>query len=116
MDKQALNKRLETIGWALFLIMLGGRFLVPNEQIAKGLWSIGIGLIMLGLNVARYFNKIKMSGFTTFLGIVSLLGGVGELLGLHSLGDALFWIILGAYLIVKPWFDQRQLFGKVEDS
>ena len=50
------------------------------------------------------------------MGIVSLLGGVGELLGLHSLGDALFWIILGAYLIVKPWFDKRKLFGKVEDS
>ena len=116
MDKQALNKRLETIGWGLFLVVLGGRALVPNEQVAKGVWSIGIGLIMLGINVARYFYKIKMSGFTTFLGIISLLGGIAELLGLTTLGDALFFIILGAYLLVKPWFDKRQLFGKVEDS
>ena len=62
-EKAALNKRLETIGWGCFLIMLGGFILVPHEIVAKGLWSIGVGAIMLGLNVARYFHKIKMSGF-----------------------------------------------------
>ena len=115
-EKAALNKRLETIGWGLFVIMLGGFALVPKEQVPKGLWSIGIGLIMLGLNAARYFYKIKMSGFTTFLGIVSLLGGIAELLGFTSLEGALLLIILGAYLIVKPWFDKKQLFGKAEES
>ena len=75
-EKVKLNKRLETIGWGLFLIILGGFSLVPNELIPKGVWSIGIGVIMLGLNATRYFYGIKMSGFTTFLGIVSLLSGV----------------------------------------
>ncbi len=115
-EKVALNKRLETIGWGLFLIMLGGFSLVPNETIPEGLWSIGVGVIMLGLNVTRYFYKIKMSGITTFLGILALLGGIAELLGVTSLQGALLLIILGAYLIVKPWFDQRQLFGKAEQS
>ena len=116
MNKQELNKRLEAIGWGLFLIMLGGFALVPNERVPKGVWSIGIGMIMLGLNVARYFYKIKLSGFTTFLGIVALVGGVLQLLGMHTLEDAILLIILGAYLIVKPWFDKRQLFGKAEES
>jgi len=115
-EKTALNKRLESIGWGLFLIMLGGFSLVPNETIPEGLWSIGVGVIMLGLNVTRYFYKIKMSGFTTFLGILSLLGGIAELLGVTSLQGALLLIILGADLILKPWFDQRQLFGKAEQS
>jgi hypothetical protein len=115
-EKAALNKRLETIGWGCFLIMLGGFTLVPHEIVAKGVWSIGVGVIMLGLNVARYFYKIKMSGFTTFLGILSLLGGIAELLGVTSLQGALLLIILGAYLILKPWFDKRQLFGKAEES
>ncbi len=52
-EKTALNKRLESIGWGLFLIMLGGFALVPNQVIPKGAWSIGVGLIMLGLNAAR---------------------------------------------------------------
>ncbi len=112
----ALNKRLESIAWGLFLIMLGGFALVPSETIPKGVWSLGIGLIMLGLNAARYYYKIKMSGFTTFLGILSLLGGIAELVGFTSLNGALLLIILGAYLILKPWFEKRKLFGKAEEA
>ena len=115
-EKMALNKRLEMIGWGLFLIMLGGFAFVPYETVAKGVWSIGVGLIMLGLNAARYFLKIKMSGFTTFLGIISLFSGVMQLLGMHTLEGAILLIILGAYLIVRPWLERRQLFGKVERS
>jgi len=115
-EKAALNKRLETAAWGLFLIMLGGFALVPDETIPKGVWAIGVGLIMLGLNAARYFYKIKMSGFTTVLGILSLLGGITELLGFTSLEGALLLIILGAYLIIKPWFEKRRLFGKAEES
>jgi len=115
-EKAALNKRLEGIGWGLFLIMLGGFGLVPDEVVPKGLWSIGLGVIMLGLNAARYYYKIRMSGFTTVLGILALIGGVLQLLGMHTLEGAIFLIILGLYLVVKPWFDKRQLFGKAEQS
>jgi hypothetical protein len=115
-DKAALNKRLETIAWGFFLIMLGGFMFVPNEQVPECLWSIGVGIIMLGLNAARSFNKIRMSGFTTVLGILSVVGGVTELLGVTSLEGALLVMILGAYLIVKPWFEKRRLFGKAEES
>lgn len=112
-EKVALNKRLETMGWGLFLIMLGGFSFVPHELVAKGVWSVGLGIIMLGLNAARYYNGIKMSGFTTFLGLLSLLTGITQLLGFASLDGAFFLIILGAYLILKPWFEKHQIFGKV---
>ena len=115
-EKAALNKRLETMGWGLFLIMLGGFALVPHDLVPKGLWSIGVGVIMLGLNAARYLYHIKMSGFTTILGIIALISGGLELLGRNNLGGAILLIVLGAYLLVKPWFDQRQLFGKAEQS
>jgi hypothetical protein len=115
-EKTVLNKRLETIAWGCFLIMLGGFALVPGYAVPKGVWSIGIGVIMLGLNATRYFYKIKMSGFTTFLGILSLAGGIAELLGITSLDAALLLIILGAYLILKPWFDKRGIFGKAEEA
>ena len=114
-EKAALNKRLETIFWGLFLIMLGGWAFIPDETVPKGLWSIGVGLLFLGLNAARYFNGLRMSGFTTFLGILSVLGGIGEMMGL-DLGGAVLLIVLGAYLILKPWFDKQGLFGKAEQS
>jgi hypothetical protein len=70
-EKAALNKNLERIAWGFFLIMLGGFMFLPKDQVPEGLWSIGVGVIMLGLNAARYFNQIRMSGFTTVLGIAS---------------------------------------------
>ena len=115
-EKIKLNKRLETMGWGLFLIMLGGFALVPYELVPKGVWSIGIGVIMLGLNGTRYFYGIKMSGFTTILGIVSLFSGVTQLLGMHSLDGPILLIVLGAYLILKPWFEKNKIFGKAEES
>ena len=115
-EKAALNKRLESMAWGLFLIMLGGFAFVPSETVPKGAWSIGVGLIMLGLNLARNLNQIKMSGFTTFLGILSLLSGVLQVFGQNDFEGAILLIILGAYVIAKPWFDKQALFGKAEES
>jgi len=115
-EKAALNKRLETVFWGLFLIMLGGWLFIPKETVPKGLWSIGVGLLLLGLNGARYYNKLRMSGFTTFLGILSLVGGAIEVAGFANMDGALLLIILGAYLVLKPWFEKQGLFGKAEEK
>ena len=76
----------------------------------------GVGLIFLGLNAARYFNSLRMSGFTTFLGIISVIGGVLDLAGLKGINGAVLIIVLGGYLILKPYLEKRQLFGKAEQS
>ena len=114
-DKAALNKNLERIAWGAFLILLGC-FAFRPEWLVKGggWWSIGIGLVFLGLNAARYFNGLRMSGFTTFLGILSIFGGILDLVGMVDVDGAVLFIILGGYLILKPYFDKRQLFGKAE--
>lgn len=114
--KAALNKRLETIAWGAFLVMLGGFMFVPESTVKGGWWSIGVGLIFLALNAARYFNGLRMSGFTTFLGILAVFGGVLGLVGLEGVNGAVLLIVLGAYLILKPYFEKRQLFGKAEQS
>lgn len=105
-EKQALNKRLETMGWGLFLIMLGGQALVPGEQVPEGVWTVGVGLIMLGLNAARYYFGIRMSVFTIVLGSFALLTGVGELLGLDLPALAILLILIGANIILKPLFER----------
>ena len=93
-----------------------GFILVPHTVIAKGFWSIGVGVIMLGLNAARYFKGIRMSGFTTFLGVISIIGGVLQLVGLQEIEGAFLLIILGLALLGRPWFDRQKLFGKAEEA
>jgi len=114
--KAAMNKRLESMAWGLFLVMLGGNLLIPDDRMPGGVWSIGLGLILLGLNAARYYNGIRMSGFTTFLGLIALLGGLAELIWKLDIEGALLLIILGGYLILKPYIQKQQLFGKAEQS
>lgn len=115
-QKAALNKNMETVAWGFFLIMLGGFFFVPDTIVKGGVWSLGVGAILLGLNAARYFNGIRMSGFTTFLGILSVVGGGLELGGMKGIDGAVFLIVLGSYLILKPFFDKQKLFGKAEEN
>jgi len=113
-EKAALNKNIERVAWGAFLIMLGGFMFVPEEIIKGGWWSIGVGLIFLGLNAARYFNGLRMSGFTTFLGVLSVIGGTLDLVGMANVNGAVLLIVLGGYIILKPFFEKRQLFGKAE--
>src|SRR5512138_1601815 len=102
-EKAALNKRLETISWGLLLVMIGGFALIPKGLVHEGWWSIGVGAILLGLNAARYLNHLRMSGFTTILGILSVIGGAVQLFSLPDVEGAFLLIILGAYFIIKPW-------------
>lgn len=102
-EKEQLNKRLETIGWALFLIMIGGLGLVPDEQVPEGTWLIGVGLIMLGLNAARLRYGIEMSTFTLVLGVIALLSGIGDIFGVDVPVFAVLLILLGANLLYKNW-------------
>ena len=99
--KKALDKRLESIGWGLFLIMLGGIWLVPKERIPEETWLIGVGIILLGLNAARYFNGIKMSNFTIGLGILALLIGIASFAGVDLPLLPIILILIGANIIFK---------------
>jgi hypothetical protein len=114
--KAEMNKKLETIAWGLFLIMLGGFAFFPQGTVPEGAWSIGVGIIMLGLNLVRYLNGIKMSGFTTFLGSISLISGILQLFGFHDFEGPILLIILGAYLLIKPAIEKQDLFGKAEEK
>jgi hypothetical protein len=106
-DPRAINERLEHIGWGLFLIMIGGLGLVPDEYVPEGLWLVGAGLIMLGLNGARYVKGIRLSGFTIVLGLIALFSGVGDMFGLDLPVLAILLILIGANMLLKPYLEGK---------
>jgi hypothetical protein len=103
-ERSMLNRRLEAIGWALFLIMIGGIGLVPDAMVPEGTWLIGVGLIMLGLNLARYLNDIQMSSGTLFLGVLALIAGVASVLGVDLPIFPIVLILLGLSALSKAFF------------
>lgn len=95
-----IAKRIDAIGWALFFIMIGGIGLIPEEKVPSGIWLIGVGIIMLGNNLFRYLNKIKLVGFTVVLGIIALGLGLAEYYGIEIPVFPIILIIVGISIIL----------------
>jgi hypothetical protein len=79
-DVQIRRKRLDDIGWGIFLIMIGTIALVP--WVPRGTWLIGTGVLLLLLNAIRYRRQAGWSGFSTALGVLALVSGLSELIGI----------------------------------
>lgn len=77
-DTRTLNKRYETVAWGAFFILLGVTSLIPG--VPSGLGTLGIGVILLGLNLARYLSQIPTSGFTITLGVIAIVLGAADVL------------------------------------
>ena len=101
------DKRIEDIGWGLLLIITGAAFLMPGWEAPWATWLVGVGVVMLGLNVARYLNGIRARRFSMILGIFAVTAGVGNFAGVDlevPLFAALL-MLLGASIILKPLVD-----------
>ena len=106
--EQIIGKRIDAIGWALFFIMIGGIGLAPKESIPGGAWLIGVGLIMLGNNAARYLSGLKVVGFTIVLGLIALGIGLIIMLGLDLPVFPILLVIVGLSIILGPLLKNKQ--------
>ena len=77
-DIKTLGKRYKAVAWGAMFLLLGILGLIPGDQ--NGVFVLGIGIILLGLNLARYLSKIPTNGFTITLGALTfVLGSVAVL-------------------------------------
>jgi hypothetical protein len=101
-----INARYETVAWGVMLIWLSVLMLIPGDQ--NNLFILGIGIILLGLNLVRSIRQIPVNWFSTTVGGLSLAAGALSLLfpmlGINAhLELDLFPILIlvfGLYLLV----------------
>ena len=98
-QNRTLELQLERIGWALFLIMIGGLALLPAGRVPAGAWLVGVGLIMVGMNVVRHRKGIRSSGFTTLLGIAAMAAGFFSMAGIDFPVFPILLIAVGAQIL-----------------
>lgn len=103
-----MSKRLDDFGWAVLLIAIGAILLMPEELMPQGSWLIAAGVIMVGHNAIRYFNGIKMVGFSLVAGILALLAGVGEFFDLTP-PFAIARIVVGVVMLLKPSLEKNSI-------
>jgi hypothetical protein len=76
-NTRKLNPDLGTLAWGAFFILWGITEMIPS--LPEGTGAIGIGLILIGLNLARLWKREPIGGFTTTFGILALLLGALQL-------------------------------------
>jgi hypothetical protein len=95
----------EAIAWGAFFILWG--ITEMFNFLPDGTGAIGIGLILIGLNVARSWKGLPTSSFTTTLGILALLLGGLQLASplLHLSFElpvfAILLLALGSIVLVR---------------
>jgi hypothetical protein len=95
------NRTLDSLSWGLFIILIGvGWYIGATYGIETGSYiALGVGLILLGLNLTRSQIGIKVSKFSLFVGLVALAIGVAGILG-YALDLFLTVVILIGLFIV----------------
>ncbi len=77
-ETRLLNRRYETIAWGAFFILFGLTSLF--KSIPSGIGTVGVGIILLALNLARYGSRIPTSAFTITLGLIALVLGAVDVM------------------------------------
>ena len=101
-DANAFEQNLGTFGWAAILIVTGILWLIPDGILPKGTWLMSMGLILLGLNAARYSVRKQWDGCSLALGVLALAAGVGDLLHVNLPALAITLIVVGLLALLVP--------------
>ena len=75
----SIKRNFEAVGWGALFIWWGITVLIPSLPI--GTTAFGTGLILIAVNIARRLNGIPVSNFSATIGILALLWGGFELVG-----------------------------------
>ncbi len=76
---KTMNRNFEVIAWGALFIWWGISVLIPS--LPNGSTALGTGIILVGVNLARKLSGIPANGFSTTVGILALIWGGLELVG-----------------------------------
>ena len=100
-DQRAASEwLLDGIGWGACLMTVGILWLLPERLNPHGSLLIALGFIMLVLNSARYFLRIRVDGFTLVAGIMAVVAGTGAALCLNLPLFPIALIVIGICMLL----------------
>lgn len=100
-----LARRLDAVGWALFLIWIGIVLLISAQA---SLALLGIGVIILGVQVARVVLQLNLEGFWFVVGLLFLVGGFWQMVGAQFPLVPILLIVAGLAVILTRFLPRRR--------
>ncbi len=117
MDTAREERDLGTLAWGMLFIWCGiwWGLLGPSELLPAGTGAIGIGLILLGVNVVRTLEGTPIHVFSTAIGGLFLILGGLQLVRLYLHWPpvefsicAIFLIALGTAILIRELLPDRK--------
>ena len=96
--KKDQTNTLAGIGWGLFFIWLGIGFMM---KVATSIILLGLGVITLGIQIARKFLKLKAESFWIVLGLFFIVVGLWDVLGIRFALAPIILIIIGLIFLLS---------------
>jgi len=103
-EGRGMARKLDAVGWGLFLIWIG---IVLLLNASSSVALLGIGVIILGVQVARVFLKLNLEGFWFVVGLLFLMGGIWQMVGARFPLVPILLIVAGVALIVTRFMPKR---------
>ena len=98
-------RKLDAFGWGLFLIWLG-IVLLAKAQTSVAL--LGIGIIMLGVQLARVVLKLRIEGFWFVAGLLFIIGALWQLANTRIPLVPILLIAAGVALILTRFLPRQK--------
>jgi len=94
------EKRLDAGTWGVFFVWTGISFLT---HLPWGVWLLGVGVLVLGAQLARRAIDVRIDGFWLVAGALFLLGGISEiaLFGITFAIIPVLCIVAGVVLLAR---------------
>ncbi len=101
-ERKRLSGRLDDVAWALLFLMSGAILAIPGIPHPWAAWFIGVGAVLLGVNLARVANGLPASVLITGCGVIAVAAGVGAYWGVDLPIVALVLVLIGAVILIEP--------------
>jgi hypothetical protein len=97
------NKVLDGLAWGSFFILLGLVWFASTlYSIDTGAYvAVGVGTILIAINVTRLGVGIKVSKFSLFIGVLAFALGTGGLIGYSLPLVPLIIVLIGMFIIAE---------------
>lgn len=98
------EKNFAAVGWGLFLIWIGISYIAG---FSFGVGILGVGIITLGIQLARMVSNLKLEGFWVVVGILFIIGGIWNLFNIQFDLVPILILIAGVLLLISVFTGKK---------
>ena len=94
---------LTSLAWGVFFVWIGLSWIASEYYgvSMEAYVALGVGLILIGLNVARTWFGMRLSKFSLFIGIIALIFGGTALMGYALPLWQTILVLIGLFIIAE---------------